>query len=200
MDILNDDCQLLIIKYLKLKDQLSLFEATKGERSNRLNSNLRFTWQHQLGFTLDMGQFKVFDEKPELLNDFLSIISPKVQQLALWGITTKRLQSWTHYKFPEMRSLDYVLSTDLMKHDPYTDCNDEYSYFKEPDVKLVIQLIAQLFPELNTLNPDSPFDLIHLTNWMDLRKLDLGQCRTISRTDELGKISEEKSATNEETL
>lgn len=104
MDILNNDCQLLILKYLTLKDQLHLFEATKKPK-NRLHSNLQNTWQHYKEFTLDDEHFEVFNESPELLHDFISLISSNVQQLNLRHITLDILQKWKRYNFPKMRSL-----------------------------------------------------------------------------------------------
>lgn len=60
MDTLDNDCQLLIIKYLDLRDQLSLFEVTKEEPTSRVRSNLYYVWQHQLNFYLDETHFEVF--------------------------------------------------------------------------------------------------------------------------------------------
>lgn len=48
--------------------------------------------------------------------------------------------------------------------------------------------MAKLFPQLNHLYPEGPFDLVHLTNWQQLRKLNLSDSRVISRTDEIAEI------------
>lgn len=165
MDILNDDCQLLIVKFLDLTDQLNLFEANREESTSRLNSNLSYTWQHQLIFTLETEHFKYFDKKPQLLHDFLSIISPKVQQLELNDVTLNRLKRWEQYKFPEMRILEYSLA-------------------QHKDINPIIQLLAEIFPKLVSLRPYGSFDLIHIGNWKHLRKLDMIDCRPVSQSDE----------------
>jgi len=145
MDILNDDCQLLIVKFLDLTDQLNLFEANREEPTSRLNSNLSYTWQHQLIFTLEAEHFKHFDKKPQLLHDFLSIISPKVQHLDLKDVTLNRLKRWAHYKFPEMKILEYSLA-------------------QHKDINPIIQLLAEIFPNLVSLRPYGSIDLIDATN------------------------------------
>lgn len=150
MDTLNDHCQLLIIKYLSLKDQLVLFEATKDEPTNRLHVNLRNTWQQEPSFYLDW--FLVIPENK--LHDFLTIISPTVQELIIDRVTVDAMKRWTHYQFPEMRSLTYSL------------------YIFE-EANPVIQLMADIFPGINSIKPNGRFDLIHLTNWKNICKLEL---------------------------
>ncbi|XP_034484085.1 uncharacterized protein LOC117789131 [Drosophila innubila] len=178
MDTLDNDCQLLIIKYLSLRDQLSLFELTNEEPTNRVNSNLHYAWQHQLSFHLDEDHFEVFVEKPEILHGFLSIICTTVHHLTLWDVTLDRLTCWKHYNFSEMKSLEFRLNYD------YNDMMNGYQ---------VIQLMGDLFPEIHNIKLCDKFDMIHLRNWKHLRKLDLTQCFPIFRTDESSwRISELK--------
>lgn len=169
MDTLNNDCQLIIIKYLNLEEQFTLFEATNEEPTNRLILNLRYTWQHELGFNLDEEHFNIFDKRPELLHDFLFTISPSVQHLSLLDITLDRLKSWKNFNFPEMTSLQYRV------HNENVDMTNE---------NLVTQLLGELFPELHNIMPCGRFDLIHLTNWKQMRKLDMFYCKPFSPTDE----------------
>lgn len=172
MDTLNDDCQLRIINNLRLTDQISLFEAAKEESANCWVSNIRYTWQHQLIFSLNSKHFDNFDKKPELLHDFLSIISPTVQELYLDYVSLNNLQCWTKYRFPKMRSLEYILDKD-------EDCDN-----KSAESNLFIQLMAELFHGLSYIKPYGRFDLIHLENWMNLRKLDLFDCCPVSKSSE----------------
>lgn len=69
MDQLNDDCQLRIIKYLDLTDQVLLWKATK-HFSERLNANICRAWQQQLNFTLDWLMYDLEDD-PEVMDAFL---------------------------------------------------------------------------------------------------------------------------------
>jgi len=158
MDTLNDDCQLIIIKYLSLVDQLKLYEATK-EPKNRLSSNVCYTWQHQIRFSLDAEFFKHFDEKPELLYDFLSSMSPTLEQLDLQFVTLNNLKLLTPYNYPKMRSLKYTVDDDDM-------CND-YAFQI---------LIVELFPELTELTMHGDINFNYLKNLTHLRKLDISDC------------------------
>lgn len=163
MDTLNDDCQLLIIEYLNLEDQLALYAATKEEPTNRWISNVRYYWQHQESFSLDSDHFQLFTEKPELLDDFLSCVSSTVQQLDLQLVTLDKLKGWRHYSFSKMRSLEYSMDDDD------AECNGD-----------LFKLTSELFPELTHFKPYGVFNCVHFKNWMCLRKLDLSECWSIS--------------------
>ncbi|KAH8262921.1 hypothetical protein KR044_002025, partial [Drosophila immigrans] len=156
LDPLNDDCQLGIIKYLNLTDQIALYEATKGV-SSRLNSNVAYAWKHQLCFTLDANNYEDFEEMPEMLHIFLSNISETVQKLHLKFVTMEFLQRWENFTFPNMRTLKYTLD------DGDCDKNDDQ----------VIEIMAKLFPGLRSLKPHGGFNCELLPNWRQLRKLDL---------------------------
>lgn len=96
------------------------------------------------------------------MHEFLSIISPTVQQLHFKYVTLDSLKRWMHYNFPKMRSLEYTLVE-----------NDE-NYTFESDIFL--QMMADLFPGLEAIKPYGAFDLINLTHFTHLRKLDLINC------------------------
>ncbi|KAL7741085.1 hypothetical protein ACLKA6_018120 [Drosophila palustris] len=175
MNALNDDCQLLVIKHLCLKDQFALFEATKEEPTSRWNANLRYNWEHQHSFSLDAGVFAYFAKKLKVVGDFLSSISPTVQQLNLKSITLDNLICLKSYTFPMMRSLEYkyddwhsysFYNSSIMRSMKYTDLK----------VDRVTKLFAELFPRLESLKPHGAFEYILLKNWMNLRKLDLSEC------------------------
>ncbi|KAH8377389.1 hypothetical protein KR093_005211, partial [Drosophila rubida] len=159
LDVLNDDCQLAIIKCLNLTDQFALYEATEGY-PNRLNSNITFAWEHQLCFELDGKSYDKFEEVPELLNIFLSSINATVQELKLEWVTIDILKRWESYTFCSMKALEYKLD----------DCNCDVD-----DANEAIKIIAKLFPGLRSVKPYGGFDCSHLPIWTQLRKLDLSE-------------------------
>lgn len=114
-------------------------------------------------------------EKPDILNDFLSIICSTVLHLTLWDVTLDRLICWKQFNFSKMRSLEYRL---------------HYDYNDMVKICQLIQLMGNLFPELHNIKPFDEFHLIHLRNWKHLRKLDLMRCYPICQTDEFTRISE----------
>lgn len=177
MEELNDDCQLRIISYLNIIDQLCLFEATNEVTTSRLNSNVIYIWQHQQRFTLDSTHFLCFNQKPALMNNFLSIISPTVQELDLHYITLDYLKRLTPYKFEQVISLEYTI-------------NDDHA---ESDGNLVILLIAELFPGLTSVKPYGIFDCIHLNSLKYLRNLDMSECWCLTHRFECEKMGELKS-------
>ncbi|XP_051859090.1 uncharacterized protein LOC117565770 isoform X9 [Drosophila albomicans] len=155
LDALNDDCQLAIIKYLNLFDQIALYEATKGT-SNRLNENVAYAWKLQL-FILDWRDYEKFEEMPELLDVFLSNCSATMQELKLDNVKLDFLKRWENYTFPRMKTLEYTLD----------------SYRDDRVANEAIQTMAKLFPGLHSLKPDGDFYCVVLQKWTQMRKLDL---------------------------
>ncbi|XP_060665122.1 uncharacterized protein LOC132797393 [Drosophila nasuta] len=155
LDALNDDCQLAIIKYLNLNDQIALFEANKST-SNRLNMNVAYAWKLQLSFILDWRVYKKFEEMPELLDVFLSNCSATVQELKLDGVKLDFLKRWENYTFPRMKTLEYTLESGYQAADE------------------AIRTMAKLFPEL-TLQSHGDFNCVVLQKWTQMRKLDLAK-------------------------
>ncbi|XP_060652935.1 uncharacterized protein LOC132789145 isoform X3 [Drosophila nasuta] len=137
METINDDCWLEIINYLNLEDQLALYKATNG-LSNRVSSNVIYSWKHQLNFTLDGNAYEKFEEMPELLDVFLSNINDTMQGLELQWVTLKFLYRWKNYTFPNMRTLEYTVD------DCDIDCDKE-----------VIGIMTELFPGLRSLKSDA---------------------------------------------
>ncbi|XP_060652927.1 uncharacterized protein LOC132789145 isoform X2 [Drosophila nasuta] len=157
METINDDCWLEIINYLNLEDQLALYKATNG-LSNRVSSNVIYSWKHQLNFTLDGNAYEKFEEMPELLDVFLSNINDTMQGLELQWVTLKFLYRWKNYTFPNMRTLEYTVD------DCDIDCDKE-----------VIGIMTELFPGLRSLKSDGTFYCGALPKWTQLRKLDLSE-------------------------
>ncbi|XP_060666965.1 uncharacterized protein LOC132798944 isoform X2 [Drosophila nasuta] len=157
LDELNSDCQLIIIKYLQLNDQIALCEASKNH-SNRLYTNVIFSWEHQRCFKLDEYNFERFEEMPEMLDIFLSSISEIVQKLILQWVTLKFLKRWKNYTFPSMRTLKYLLVP---------------SYGSKHEADEALQIMSNLFPGLLRVTPHGDFHCGQLSKWTQLGELNL---------------------------
>ncbi|KAH8263474.1 hypothetical protein KR044_009335, partial [Drosophila immigrans] len=157
LDGLNDDCQLTIIKYLNLNDQIALYLATGGI-SNRVISNVIHAWEQQLCFKLNSDNYTQFKETPELLDIFLSSINATVQKLKLEWVTMDFLKRWEDYTFPNMKTLEYTLDRCHSK----TNVADD-----------ALEIMAKLFPELRSLKTYNSFYYGLLAKWTQLRKLEL---------------------------
>ncbi|XP_062129703.1 uncharacterized protein LOC133841297 isoform X1 [Drosophila sulfurigaster albostrigata] len=164
LDALNDDCQLAIIKYLNLNEQIALYEATKGT-SNRLNENVAYAWKLQLSFILDWRDYKKFEVMPELLDVFLSNCSATMQNLNLDRVKLNFLKRWENYTFPRMKTLEYTL-----------DFGDDYTFLfgaVNEVAEEAIRTMAKLFPGLHSLKTDGDFHCVVLQKWKQMRKLEL---------------------------
>lgn len=155
MDQLNDDCQLRIINYLDLTDQLLLWKATK-HFSERLNANICRAWQQQFNFTLDWVMYDLEDD-PEVMDEFLSSICETLQSLKIEEARLNHFQLWRKFKYPNMRDLEYWM--------------DEYEDFCNNDP--VLELFAELFPALSSLKPYGEMDCLKIGDFKQLRRLDL---------------------------
>ncbi|XP_051860188.1 uncharacterized protein LOC117568290 isoform X5 [Drosophila albomicans] len=156
MNSLNDDCLMVIIKYLNLNDQLSIYEATK-DHSKHLNSSVFFAWKHQLCFELNPENFLKFEEKPEMLDIFLSSTSATMQELKLECVTERFLKRWQNFTFSNMKTLEY-------------SCDWDY------DADKVIEIMIKLFPGLRCVKTHDGFHYDRLQKWSQLRKLELSDC------------------------
>ncbi|KAH8263473.1 hypothetical protein KR044_009336, partial [Drosophila immigrans] len=159
LEALNDDCWLDIIKYLKLEDQIALYEATKGVL-NRVNSNVVYAWEHQICFTFNYLTYEKFEQMPELMDIFLSSINATVQKLKLEMVTVEFLKRWENYTFPSMETLEYTF--------------EEWDTYLERG-NATILIVAKLFPGLSSLKPYGGINSDLLPNWPQLRKLDLSK-------------------------
>lgn len=155
---LNDDCQLHIIYYLDLPDQLRLWRATKNA-SVRWNNNICQAWRHQVCYSLDSIVFEEFDNDPALLDAFLSSICNTLQSVEFKYVTLDHLKRWCKYKFPNMRDLKYTLD------------DDERSF------QTILELLVEMFPALKSLKPYGDINCLKIEQFKHLRKLDLTECK-----------------------
>lgn len=159
MEELNDDCQLYIINYLDLTDQLALWRATRN-LSERWNSNICLSWRHQVSYSLDSCVFEEFDNDPALVDAFLSSICDTLQSVEFKYVKLDNLKLWCTYKFPNVRELKYTLDDD---EEP---CNHQ----------TVLELSAEIFPALNSLKPYGKIHSLKVEDFKQLRRLDLTEC------------------------
>lgn len=162
MDQLNDDCQLCIINYLELNDQLALWKATKN-LSLRWNTNICRAWQQQHSYVLDWVMYDLEDD-PEMMDTFLSSICNTLNTLKLEEIRLDHLQLWCKYKYSNMRELEYWL--------------DEY---EDPlNSSLILELLTELFPTVSCLKLYGEFHSLRIDRFKELRRLDLLECSKIN--------------------
>ncbi|XP_052837647.1 uncharacterized protein LOC128253352 isoform X2 [Drosophila gunungcola] len=99
---LDDKCLLKIIGYLDLEEQLDLWQAT--ESISRLNKVVSSTWQSHKKYALHR---KSFENRAELLHNFLQCISPTMVNLTLKDFPVDQLYALRSHSFPNARILDY---------------------------------------------------------------------------------------------
>lgn len=159
---LNDDCQMRIIRYLDLKDQLALWKANKNT-SERLNANICQTWKHhhQKHYYFNSS---VFADDVEL-DTFLSRICEELQSLNI-SDEVNSLKILNKYKFPNLRELEFKINS---------------SYINDSQTQTLLELLVGLFPSLISLKLVNvnigPFKIGEFKN---LRKLDLWECHYYS--------------------
>lgn len=158
LEKLNDDCQLRIIHYLNLKNQLAL-KASKNT-SERLTANIYQAWQHKKHH-LDLDFFAV---EPQMIDIFLSAICEKVQSLYFYD-RGNSLQILNKYKFPNMRELEFEI--------PYAHCTQSTHEPIEDKFELLLQLFPSLI-SLKLINVD--MKSLNIGKFKYLRKLDLWEC------------------------
>lgn len=151
---LNDDCQLRIINYLDLPDQLALWIATKNF-SRRLNDNVSWVWQKQKKFPLSWILCRL-EDNPEMLDAFLSTIGGTMQSLKLYSLTLEDLKFLKNYNFPNVCDLT-------------CEAENDFDY-----IELEMDLLAEIFPGLISLTlRNISLGSIAIHNLKQLRKLKL---------------------------
>lgn len=155
---LNDDCQMRIIRYLDIKDQLALWKANNNT-SERLNANICQTWKHHHQKHYYFNS-RIFADDAEL-DIFLSGICEELQSLHL-SDEGDSLKILNKYKFPNLRELEFKIKN---------------TYIKDSQTQAMLELLVELFPSLISLKLVNvnigPFKIGEFKN---LRKLDLWEC------------------------
>lgn len=172
MEELNDDCQLYIINYLDLTDQLALWRATHN-LYERWNTNICRAWRHQVCYSLDSSVFEEFDNDPALLDAFLSSICETLQSVEFKFVKLDDLKLWCKFKFLNVCELKYTLDDD---EEP---CNHQ----------TVLELCAEIFPVLNLLKPYGKIDSLNVQDFKQLRRLVLTECE-LSNLNGINSIEE----------
>ncbi|KAH8350764.1 hypothetical protein KR084_011031 [Drosophila pseudotakahashii] len=158
IDNLNDDCLLKIVEYLNLEEQLQLWKSS--EPSSRLRSVLTYTWQHQTDHSLDQ---ETFEGSPDILLEFLQSIRLTVAELTLRYLNLDQLKHWKNHTFPNLRDLTYM-----------GDENNDM----EGDSDIAI--LVNCFPQLEGIGLSGNASGQHISQWRNLRRLDLQLCWYLS--------------------
>lgn len=158
-DQLNDDCQLHIIKYLNLKNQIVLWKATK-KFSDRMNSNICRHWQCNMKYHLDWSFFNEVKDDPEFIDEILSIICETLQSLNLTSRDFSQLKLLKKYNFPNIRMLVIYREREERIHE--------------------LNSMAEIFPTISSLKlMDFNLDNFKVEKFKQLRKLFLWDCEKI---------------------
>lgn len=148
---LNDDCWAVILRYLGLKDQLSVMRVSED-----MKSIVQSNWRYIKEAHIDSEILRQFAKNTNEMHDFLKSASGSLKRLLFCGpFLDILLPSWKSYDFPKLRSLD---------------CNTWYGYEHDDDVTL---LLTELFPEVTKLKLGNTNHGHHLWNFSKLEDLNL---------------------------
>ncbi|EDW19494.1 uncharacterized protein LOC6583348 [Drosophila mojavensis] len=156
-DKLNDDCWLTILKYVNLKDQVSLAHISKS-----LRSVVRYQWEHLRVAYLDQALLERFEQQPSEMEEFLQLASSSLQNLTIKQTDIALLQKWRAYEFPKLVTLD---------------CDLGFESEEETDEKVL--LLTQLFPNLRQLTLLGNTTGRHIWAWDQLQELNLLCCESL---------------------
>ncbi|XP_017111446.1 uncharacterized protein LOC108135277 isoform X2 [Drosophila elegans] len=153
---LDDKCLLKIIEYLDLEEQLDLWQAT--ESISRLNKVLSCFWQSHKKHALHR---KSFENRAELLHNFLQCISPTIVNLTLKDFPVDQLYAFRSHSFPNARILDYsgVISNVNEDLESLVNCFPLIESFK-----------------ISVDGEDPTLEIVaghHVARWENLRRLDI---------------------------
>ncbi|BFF95152.1 uncharacterized protein DMAD_12616 [Drosophila madeirensis] len=155
---LNHDVLLLIVEYLSLDDQISLWQAS--EPTSQLNLVLCHAWQRSKRQDLCGNCFE--GQPKAVLEAFLAAVSGTLEQLTLSEVPMDQLDVWHKYSFPKMQALLYK--------------ENEDGRIDETE----IQILTECFPLLNTVKLKCRRMSPHLSSWKNLNHLDLRECWNVT--------------------
>ncbi|ALC44599.1 CG13088 [Drosophila busckii] len=153
----NIDCWLYILKYVDLKDQLSLTEI-----SPILNTAVHLHWRHLKQALVSEQVLRRFERQPDELEDFLECASGALQRLTIKGATLQQLKCWQTAQFAKLKTLD---------------CDLRYCEVEQADSETL--LLTQLFPNLISLTLNSCCTGAYLWLWTQLQELHLICCESL---------------------
>ncbi|XP_062141101.1 uncharacterized protein LOC133849206 isoform X1 [Drosophila sulfurigaster albostrigata] len=151
LGVLNDYCQLAIIKYLNLSDQLALSEASENDWKS-ININLISAWKQQSRIKLSSKNCETLKNNRSLLSIFLSSISVKVEEMELVRAPMEFLKSCENYSLQRVQILSYTLDD---------SCNAVEAQ----------KILTNIFPGVRCVTPDKHFCYCLLPKWTQFRKL-----------------------------
>ncbi|XP_033151032.1 uncharacterized protein LOC117135121 isoform X2 [Drosophila mauritiana] len=153
MEQINEDVWLDILKYLPMRDQLSLAEVNEN-----ISTYVKYQWRHLKKVTLAREDLEFLDNNKKLMQECVGGWSATVEHLYLPSAKIEMLVKWTEYDFPHLRSLECHMDYNLEEADEET-----------------LQL-TELFPLLTKLSLNSSTTGRYLWHWKHLKELNLTWC------------------------
>ncbi|KNC27334.1 hypothetical protein FF38_07243, partial [Lucilia cuprina] len=151
MDSLNNDCLIEIIKYLNLKDQITLHQVNNGLQVT-VTSLWLLKYKHVhinfLEVPLSNQEFGLF----------LKTIQDIVEVLQLRFLTQDKYEIMKEFYFPQVKNFRFTLSK------PY--------FMKDSDIKD----LKQILPNLNAFSPHGNLTGLYMEEWSSLKDLNLSFC------------------------
>ncbi|XP_068150596.1 uncharacterized protein [Drosophila tropicalis] len=156
---LNDDCWLLILKYVSLEDQLSLAQV-----SSTFDAVVTRNWASMKSAKITYDVLDKFKLNKDQFDEFMARSCGSLQKLRLKGGTQELLRSMGQYSFPNLTVLDI-----------------EMNYNEEQADEETLMLV-ELFPNLTKLTLHSSTTGRHLCRLHKLKELHLIWCEDLDTT------------------
>ncbi|EDW76441.1 uncharacterized protein Dwil_GK15456 [Drosophila willistoni] len=153
---LNDDCWLVILKYVSLGDQISLAQV-----SPIFNDVVTNNWASIRSAKITHDVLEKFKLNEEQFDEFMARSCGSLQELQLKGGTQELLRSMGSYSFPKLTVLDI-----------------EINYNEEQADEETLMLV-ELFPNLTKLTLHSSTTGRHLWRLNKLKELHLIWCEDL---------------------
>ncbi|KAH8260408.1 hypothetical protein KR026_011072, partial [Drosophila bipectinata] len=147
-----------IVEFLDIEEQLQLWQAT--ESTSRLNSVVAYAWQRQSKHSIHR---ETFDDRPQLLEDFLQAIRSSVVELTLNYLPMSQLELWRKHIFPNIRELYYMGDED-----------------GDADVDSEVEILLHCFPLVESIGLGGNCSGRYIDQFRNLRRLDLQLCWFLS--------------------
>ncbi|XP_017099665.2 uncharacterized protein [Drosophila bipectinata] len=153
MERLNEDVWINILKYLPMKDQLSVASINAN-----MKSYVQYHWRHLKYVHLTHDVLEIFESNTSAMRDSVKYWADSVQSVKVTKGKMDILEEMTNFDFPHVQKLD---------------CEMEYNLEYGDDETMMLTV---LFPNLTHLTLSSSTTGLHLWRWKQLKELNLVWC------------------------